>query len=205
MIRSIPPYKFHDKNISEFVHISVCKIKLFRSRHIFIGVLFLDFLDPSANIVYGFIFPDLPKRVFNVQAYNPDDNYYYGISSGRQKLFLQSKSPGRSSSLMRWKTINLKQWNKMKASASLITAIEVPFIPVLLGDATQPYNAFLFPSSASRRRRRSAVSYDMWGGSNIPVILVDLVFTIVIILICSCRTYAALFLYFMLLQDDLLT
>ena len=60
----------------------------------------------------------------------------------------------------------------MKESSSLITATEVPFIPVLLGDASQPYDAFLFPNSASRRRRRSAVSYDMWGGNYIPVILV---------------------------------
>lgn len=120
-----------------------------------------------SNIVYRFILSDLPKRVYNILTYNPNDNHYYGLASGLKKTFIQCTSPG--SPLTGWKTINLKKWNKMKESSSLITATEVPFIPVLLGDASQPYDAFLFPNSASKRRRRSAASYDMWGGNYIPL------------------------------------
>lgn len=71
------------------------------------------------------------------------------------------------SSRMVWNGINNKIWSKVKSSPSLITATEVPFIPVLLGHTEQPYDALMvsIPGASSKRKRRSAVNYDMWGGN----------------------------------------
>ena len=108
--------------------------------------------------------PDLPQPVLNVLAYDPADDDYYGISINKKTL-----KKSKFSSRMVWTGVPKKSWDKAKVWSSLITATEVPFVPFLPGDEVQPYDAFLFPSSAvsSKRSRRSAVNYNMWGGNDI--------------------------------------
>ena len=109
------------------------------------------------------IISDLPDRVINVLAYDPDKKHYYGLTRSLRKIYLRSKA--KESPLVGWKKVNRKTWKDLKAStSSLITATEVPFVPVLHGDGTESYDAFMMQSSASKRRRRSNVNYHMWGG-----------------------------------------
>ena len=52
----------------------------------------------------------------------------------------------------------------MKDSPTLITATEVPFIPVLKTTVDEPYEALMLPATVpSKRKRRSVANYDMWG------------------------------------------
>ena len=52
----------------------------------------------------------------------------------------------------------------MKDSPTLVTATEVPFMPVLETAVKDPYDALTLPVSiAFMRKRRSAASNDMWG------------------------------------------
>ena len=103
------------------------------------------------------LFSDLLKQVLNVLAYDPSDDIYYGISTNKKTLLRSKFSP-----LMEWTGINDRIWNKVKASPSLITATEVPFAPVLLADASEPYDALKVPSLG--------VSY-MWGGNYLTIVV----------------------------------
>ena len=66
---------------------------------------------------------------------------------------------------MVWTGITNNMWYEMKDSPSLVTATEVPFIPVLPGNLDEPYEALTVPSPGvvARRKRRSVASFDMWG------------------------------------------
>ncbi|KAJ7387006.1 hypothetical protein OS493_003969 [Desmophyllum pertusum] len=94
---------------------------------------------------------DLPPNVLNVLGYDPVGNVHYGISTNK-KTFLRSKF----SSFMKWTGISGNIWNKAKESPSLITATEVPFVPVLLRDENKPYEALTVSSTAG----------DKWGSSS---------------------------------------
>lgn len=117
----------------------------------------------SCGIFNDRLFSDLPDRVINVLAYDPDKKHYYGLTKNLHKIYLRSKA--KQSPLVGWKKVNRKTWKDLKASkSSLITATEVPFVPVSPGDGTESYDAFLMQISASKRKRRSNVNYHMWGG-----------------------------------------
>lgn len=65
---------------------------------------------------------------------------------------------------MEWIAISNNIWSKVKDSPTLVTATEVPFMPVLETAVKDPYDALTLPVSiAFMRKRRSAASNDMWG------------------------------------------
>lgn len=65
---------------------------------------------------------------------------------------------------MEWIAISNNIWSKVKESPTLVTATEVPFMPVLETAVKDPYDALTLPVSiAFMRKRRSAASNDMWG------------------------------------------
>ncbi|XP_078361522.1 venom prothrombin activator pseutarin-C non-catalytic subunit-like [Oculina patagonica] len=103
---------------------------------------------------------DLHQNVLNVLAFDPIDNVYYGISTNK-KTYIRSKF----SPFLTWNGINNRIWYEIKESPSLITATEVPFIPVMPGSLDEPFDALTVPISSvsSKRRRRSVASIDMWG------------------------------------------
>ena len=103
---------------------------------------------------------DLQQKVLNVLGYDSVDNVYYGISINK-KTYIRSKI----SPFLIWTGINNMIWYQIKESPSLVTATEVPFIPILPGHSDEPYDALTMPSSGTslKRRRRSVTSVDMWG------------------------------------------
>ncbi|XP_078360937.1 uncharacterized protein LOC144645292 [Oculina patagonica] len=106
---------------------------------------------------------DLEQKIINVIGYDPNKDTYFGISSNKKTLTRSKFSP-----FTQWIGAGLGIWKKAKESSSLITATEVPFIPVLPGNLDEPYDALTEPSSSVslKRRRRSVASVDMWGSSS---------------------------------------
>ncbi|KAL9981343.1 hypothetical protein ACROYT_G010034 [Oculina patagonica] len=105
----------------------------------------------------------LHQKVLNVLAYDPVDKVSYGISTNK-KTFVRSKF----SPFLMWNGISDKIWSQIKDSPSLITATEVPFIPVLPEHLDEPFDALTVrgAGASSQRRRRSIASVDMWGSSS---------------------------------------
>ncbi|XP_078361523.1 uncharacterized protein LOC144645865 [Oculina patagonica] len=106
---------------------------------------------------------DLQQNVLNVLVYDPVNKIYYGISNNKITYLRSGFSP-----FMVWKAIANRIWEKAKETSSLITATEVPFIPVMPGSLDEPFDALTVPSSSVslKRRRRSVASVDMWGSSS---------------------------------------
>ncbi|KAL9979550.1 hypothetical protein ACROYT_G017228 [Oculina patagonica] len=108
----------------------------------------------------GETWKDLQHNILNVLGYDPIKDVYYGMSTNK-KTYKRSKF----SPFLVWTGITNRMWFEMRDSPLLITATEVPFIPVLLRNLEEPYEALTVPSSAIllKRRRRSVASVDMWG------------------------------------------
>ena len=93
-------------------------------------------------------------------GYDQVDNVYYGISTNKKSYKRSKFSP-----FMVWTGITNNMWYEMKDSPSLVSATEIPFIPVLPGSLDEPFGALTMPRSgaSSKRRRRTVASVDMWG------------------------------------------
>ena len=118
-----------------------------------------------------FFLSDLHQKVLNVLAYDPINKVYYGISTNK-KTFLRSKS----SPFVAWRGISTNIWTKAKQRAALITATEVPFVPVLKRYLNEPYEALTVTSDVtSNRRRRSVANNDMWGCNYLALVFCFLI------------------------------
>ena len=71
----------------------------------------------------------IPQNILNVIAFDPVKRVMYGLSRNGKNYMKSQDSDG-----VKWRGVPLKEWDAIKDSTTLTTAVHIPFVPISRND-----------------------------------------------------------------------